>query len=65
MMTRLAETRVAPVAVVSAGFFGFFDAPPIAWVRAGDGVIRSAWTDRKARMYSDHLPVIADVVFPE
>ena len=26
-----------------------------------DGVIRSAWTDRKARMYSDHLPVIADV----
>ena len=30
-----------------------------------DGVIRSAWTDRKARMYSDHLPVIADVVFPE
>ena len=30
-----------------------------------DGVIRSAWTDRKARMYSDHLPVIADVVFPD
>ena len=30
-----------------------------------DGVIRSAWTDRKARLYSDHLPVMADVVFPE
>lgn len=30
-----------------------------------DGAIRSVWTDRKARMYSDHLPVIADVVFPD
>ena len=30
-----------------------------------DGAIRSVWTDRKARMYSDHLPVIADVAFPE
>ena len=29
------------------------------------GLIRSAWTDRKARAYSDHLPVIADVAFPE
>jgi endonuclease/exonuclease/phosphatase family metal-dependent hydrolase len=27
--------------------------------------IRSAWTDRKARAYSDHLPVIADVAFPD
>jgi len=27
--------------------------------------IRSAWTDRKARAYSDHLPVIADVGLPE
>jgi endonuclease/exonuclease/phosphatase family metal-dependent hydrolase len=29
-----------------------------------DLTIRSAWTDRKARAYSDHLPVIADVAFP-
>jgi endonuclease/exonuclease/phosphatase family metal-dependent hydrolase len=28
-----------------------------------DLTIRSAWTDRKARAYSDHLPVIADVAF--
>ena len=30
-----------------------------------DLAIRSAWTDRKARAYSDHLPVIADVAFPQ
>jgi endonuclease/exonuclease/phosphatase family metal-dependent hydrolase len=30
-----------------------------------DGLIRSAWTDRKARSCSDHLPVIADVAFAE
>jgi endonuclease/exonuclease/phosphatase family metal-dependent hydrolase len=30
-----------------------------------DLTIRSAWTDRKACAYSDHLPVIADVAFPE
>lgn len=30
-----------------------------------DLMIRAAWTDRKARAYSDHLPVIADVVVPE
>ena len=30
-----------------------------------DLAIRSAWTDRKARAYSDHLPVIADVALPE
>lgn len=30
-----------------------------------DGMIRSVWTDRKARAYSDHLPVIADVAFPD
>jgi endonuclease/exonuclease/phosphatase family metal-dependent hydrolase len=29
-----------------------------------DLMIRAAWTDRKARAYSDHLPVIADVVVP-
>ena len=29
-----------------------------------DLTIRSAWTDHKARAYSDHLPVIADVAFP-
>lgn len=28
-----------------------------------DLAIRAAWTGRKARAYSDHLPVIADVVF--
>lgn len=27
--------------------------------------IRSAWTDRKARAYSDHLPVIADIVLSD
>jgi endonuclease/exonuclease/phosphatase family metal-dependent hydrolase len=27
--------------------------------------IRSAWTDRKARAYSDHLPVIADVILSD
>jgi len=27
--------------------------------------IRSAWTDRNARAYSDHLPVIADIVFSD
>lgn len=30
-----------------------------------DGAIRSVRTDRKARRYSDHLPVIADVAFPD
>jgi endonuclease/exonuclease/phosphatase family metal-dependent hydrolase len=30
-----------------------------------DLTIRAAWTDRKARAYSDHLPVIADVALPE
>ena len=30
-----------------------------------DLAIRSAWTDRKARAYSDHLPVIADGAFPQ
>lgn len=30
-----------------------------------DGMIRSVSTDRKARAYSDHLPVIADVAFPD
>jgi endonuclease/exonuclease/phosphatase family metal-dependent hydrolase len=30
-----------------------------------DLTIRAAWTDRKARAYSDHLPVIADIVFPD
>jgi endonuclease/exonuclease/phosphatase family metal-dependent hydrolase len=30
-----------------------------------DGLIRSAWTDRKARKCSDHLPVIADVAFSD
>jgi endonuclease/exonuclease/phosphatase family metal-dependent hydrolase len=30
-----------------------------------DGLIRSAWTDRKARSCSDHLPVIADVAFAD
>ena len=30
-----------------------------------DLTIRSAWTDRKACDYSDHLPVIADVALPE
>ena len=30
-----------------------------------DGLIRSAWTDRKARSCSDHLPVIADVAFTD
>jgi len=30
-----------------------------------DGMIRSAWTDRKAGACSDHLPVIADVAFAD
>lgn len=30
-----------------------------------DGMIRAVWTDKKARAYSDHLPVIADVAFSE
>jgi endonuclease/exonuclease/phosphatase family metal-dependent hydrolase len=30
-----------------------------------DMSIRSAWTDRKAGAYSDHLPVIADVAFAD
>ena len=30
-----------------------------------DLTIRAAWTDRKASAYSDHLPVIADIAFPE
>jgi endonuclease/exonuclease/phosphatase family metal-dependent hydrolase len=30
-----------------------------------DLAIRSAWTDRKAGAYSDHLPVIADIGLPE
>ena len=30
-----------------------------------DLTFRAAWTDRKARAYSGHLPVIADIVFPE
>ena len=29
-----------------------------------DGRIERAWTDRDARKYSDHLPVIADIEFP-
>jgi endonuclease/exonuclease/phosphatase family metal-dependent hydrolase len=29
------------------------------------GLIRAAWTDRKARSCSDHLPVIADVAFAD
>jgi endonuclease/exonuclease/phosphatase family metal-dependent hydrolase len=32
---------------------------------ARGGVIRSAWTDRDARVYSDHLPVVADVEFSD
>ncbi len=30
-----------------------------------DLAIRAAWTDRRARAYSDHLPVIADVTFSD
>jgi endonuclease/exonuclease/phosphatase family metal-dependent hydrolase len=29
-----------------------------------DGLMRSVQTDREARAYSDHLPVIADIAFP-
>jgi endonuclease/exonuclease/phosphatase family metal-dependent hydrolase len=32
---------------------------------SSDLTIRAAWTDRKASAFSDHLPVIADVGFPE
>lgn len=32
---------------------------------SSDLTIRAAWTDRKARAYSDHLPVIADVELPD
>jgi endonuclease/exonuclease/phosphatase family metal-dependent hydrolase len=31
----------------------------------GDGLIRAGWTDRDARAYSDHLPVLADVAFAD
>ena len=30
-----------------------------------DGTILKAWTDREARAYSDHLPVLADVGFSD
>jgi endonuclease/exonuclease/phosphatase family metal-dependent hydrolase len=42
---------------------------PILWLDriyvTSHGKILKAWTDREARAYSDHLPVLADIVFPE
>jgi len=40
---------------------------PVLWLDriylTPDGKILKSWTDREARVYSDHLPVIADVGF--